>query len=71
MATVRSDPHSLPDPRDERVIRRIMRLTIYTLAGMLLALISVTVLAAGAELDPRPHCVASSGEHVLAGRLAS
>jgi hypothetical protein len=67
MATVHSDPRSVPDPRDERVIRRIMRLTIFTLAGMLLALISVTVLAAGAGLDMSPYGIASGGERVLTG----
>ena len=45
MATVRIDPHALPDPKDERIIRRIMRLTLFTLAGVLLALVSLTLLA--------------------------
>ena len=31
MSTVRVDPHALPDPKDERIIRRIMRLTLCTL----------------------------------------
>jgi hypothetical protein len=45
MATVRIDPHALPDPKDERVIRRIMRLTLYTLTGVLLALAALVLLA--------------------------
>ena len=45
MATVRIDPHALPDPKDERIIRRIMRLTLYTLTGVLLALVSLMLLA--------------------------
>jgi hypothetical protein len=45
MATVRIDPHALPDPKDERIVRRIMRLTLYTLMGVLLALVSLIVLA--------------------------
>ncbi len=45
MATVRIDPHALPDPRDERIIRRIMRLTLYTLTGVLLALAVLILLA--------------------------
>jgi len=44
MDTMRLKSGALPDPKDERVIRRIMRLTLYTLAGMLLALLAVTVL---------------------------
>ena len=47
MATVRVDPRSLPDPKDERVIRRIIRLTICTLAGMLLALACLPALVNG------------------------
>jgi hypothetical protein len=47
MATTRFDPRMLPDPKDERVIRRIMRLTLLTLAGMLLALVWLTVFADG------------------------
>jgi hypothetical protein len=47
MATVRVDPRSLPDPNDERVIRRIIRLTICTLAGMLVALICLPALVNG------------------------
>lgn len=45
MASVHIDPHSLPDPRDERVIRRTMRLTVVTLVGVLLALTSVIIFA--------------------------
>ena len=44
MASVRIDPRTLPDPRGERVIRRIMRLTAITLASVLLALVSVLIL---------------------------
>jgi hypothetical protein len=42
---VRIDPHALPDPKDERIIRRIMRLTLYTLTGVLLALVFLILLA--------------------------
>jgi hypothetical protein len=45
MATIRVDPHALPDPKDERIIRRIMRLTLYTLTGVLLALAALILLA--------------------------
>ena len=44
MASIQFDPRTLPDPKDERVIRRIMRLTVYTCAAMLLALVWVTVI---------------------------
>jgi len=44
MATVRIDRRALPDPKDERIVRRIMRLTLYTLAGMLLSLLALIVL---------------------------
>jgi hypothetical protein len=47
MATVRVDPRSLPDPNDERVIRRIIRLTICTLAVMLVALVCLPGLVNG------------------------
>jgi len=46
MAMIQSDPRVVPGARDERIIRRIMRLTLYTLAGMLLALVSLTVFGA-------------------------
>jgi hypothetical protein len=45
MATVRIDPDALPDPKDERIVRRIMRLTLYTLTGVLLALAALILLA--------------------------
>jgi hypothetical protein len=44
MATVRIHRRALPDPKDERIVRRIMRLTLYTLAGMLLSLLALIVL---------------------------
>lgn len=46
MAIIQSDPRTVPSARDERIIRRIMRLTLYTLAGMLLALVSVVAFGA-------------------------
>lgn len=52
MATVRVNPRTLPDPRDERVIRRIIRLTFCTLVGMLLALASLTLLVTGPVAEP-------------------
>jgi hypothetical protein len=52
MATVRVNPRSLPDPRDERVIRRIIRLTFCTLVGMLLALASLTMLVTAPRTEP-------------------
>jgi hypothetical protein len=45
MAIIRINPRTLPDPGDEQVIRRTIRLTFCTLAGMLLAIASLTVLA--------------------------
>jgi len=46
MAMIQSDPRTVPSARDERIIRRIMRLTLYTLVAMVLALVSLTVFGA-------------------------
>ena len=46
MALIQSDPRTVPSARDERIIRRIMRLTLYTLAAMVLALASLVFFGA-------------------------
>jgi hypothetical protein len=51
MATIRVDPRSLPGTEGERFIRRTMRLTLYTLVAMLLALIALNVFAGESGTD--------------------
>lgn len=46
MALIQSDPRTVPSARDERLIRRIMRLTLYTLAAMVLALAALVFFGA-------------------------
>jgi hypothetical protein len=65
MATVRVNPGSLPDPQDERVIRRIMRLTICTLAGMLVALASLTMLVTAPGSEPYAQSAAVNKPQML------